>query len=331
MRVAFFSTKIYARAAFEDMNGEPGHELVYFEPKLDVTTAPLADGFPVVCAFVNDELGGPVLEKLHAGGTRLIALRSAGFNHVDLETAERLGMTVLRVPAYSPYAVAEHTVALMMALNRKTHRAYNRVRDGNFALDGLVGFDVHGRTAGIVGTGKIGAVVAKIMHGFGCHVLAYDLKPNPECEHCIEYVSLPELFSRSDIITLHCPLTPDTHHLIDPAALDRMKDGVMLLNTSRGALIDAPAAINALKSGRIGYLGLDVYEEEADLFFEDLSDKVLQDDVFARLVSFPNVLVTGHQAFLTREALANIAEMTLSNVTAFEAGRDSGNEVRWTR
>jgi D-lactate dehydrogenase len=235
---------------------------------------------------------------------------------------------VVRVPAYSPYAVAEHTVGLILTLNRKIHRAYARVREGNFSLDGLLGFDLHGRTVGVIGTGKIGAVVARIMKGFGCQLLAYDPFPNPDCERLgVQYVSLQSLFTASDIVTLHCPLTPETHHLIDAQALGQMKSGVMLINSGRGALIDTQAVIEALKSGQIGYLGLDVYEEEADLFFEDLSDKVIRDDVFARLLTFPNVVITGHQGFFTEEALKSIAETTLANITAFEQGQGAMHEV----
>jgi D-lactate dehydrogenase len=274
-----------------------------------------------VCAFVDDRLDAGVLDTLHAGGTRLLALRSAGFNHVDLEAAERLGLTVARVPAYSPHSVAEHTVALMMTLNRKIHRAHNRVREQNFALDGLMGFDFHGKTVGIVGTGRIGAVVAKIVTGFGCRVLASDLVVNPDCVALgVEYAAIGELLHRSDVVTLHCPLMPSTRHLIDADAIATMKPGVMLVNTSRGAVIDTRAVIMGLKSGRIGALALDVYEEEGDLFFRNLSDQVLADDVFARLLTFPNVIITAHQAFFTREAVRNIAETTLANITGFERG-----------
>ncbi len=260
-----------------------------------------------------------MLQRLHAGGVRLLALRSAGFNHVDLETAAALGMVVGRVPEYSPYAVAEHTVALLLALNRHLHRAYARVREGNFALEGLLGFDLHGRTIGVVGTGKIGECVARIMAGFGCQLLGFDPQPNPACVALgMRYVDLPEMLAQSDVITLHCPLTPQTRHLINADALARMKHGAMLLNTSRGAVVDTPAVIAALKAGTLGSLGLDVYEEESDLFFHDLSGEVLQDDVFARLLTFPNVLITGHQAFFTEDALTAIAETTLANINAFE-------------
>lgn len=321
MRVAFFSTKPYDQRSFDARNAAHGHELVYLEPRLGPQTVPLAGGFPAVCAFVNDQLDAGVLASLAAGGTRLVALRSAGFNHVDLPAARELGLTVVRVPAYSPHAVAEHTVGLILALNRKLHRAYARVREGNFSLDGLLGFELNGKTAGLVGTGRIGAVCARILHGFGCRLLAYDPLPDPGCLALgVRYVALEELWRESDIVTLHCPLTPETRHIIDEGALASMKDGVTIVNTGRGALVDTKAVIEALKSGRVGHLGLDVYEEEAELFFEDRSSRVLQDDVFARLLTFPNVLITGHQGFFTREALASIAETTLANATAFETG-----------
>jgi len=328
VKLAVFSTKAYDRTFLSAANDAHGHDLAFLEPRLTRETAVLARGFDGVCAFVNDRLDREVLEALAAGGTRLIALRSAGFNHVDLERADALGLVVARVPAYSPHAVAEHTVGLILTLNRKIHRAHARVRDGNLSLEGLLGFDLHGRTAGIVGTGKIGACVVRILKGFGCELLAYDPYPNPDCEALgIRYAELDALLAASDVVTLHCPLTPETHHLIDAEALARMKRGAMLVNTSRGALVDTRAVIEALKEGRLGYLGLDVYEEEADLFFEDLSDRVLQDDVFARLLTFPNVVITGHQAFFTEEALRNIAETTLENVSDFQRGRPLANAV----
>ncbi|MBP6717414.1 MAG: 2-hydroxyacid dehydrogenase [Rhodoferax sp.] len=319
MRVAVFSTRPYDRHFLERANADGRHQLEFHEACLDVTSAVVADGALAVCAFVNDHLDAAVLQRLHAGGVRLLALRSAGFNHVDLETAAALGMVVGRVPEYSPYAVAEHTVALLLALNRHLHRAYARVREGNFALEGLLGFDLHGRTIGVVGTGKIGECVARIMAGFGCQLLGFDPQPNPACVALgMRYVDLPEMLAQSDVITLHCPLTPQTRHLINADALARMKHGAMLLNTSRGAVVDTPAVIAALKAGTLGSLGLDVYEEESDLFFHDLSGEVLQDDVFARLLTFPNVLITGHQAFFTEDALTAIAETTLANINAFE-------------
>jgi len=328
MRVAVFSTKSYDRESLLAGNIGGRHQFTFFEPRLTIDSAKLAAGFDAVCCFVNDQLTGGVLDALAGGGTRLIALRCAGFNQVDLQSAERLELPVVRVPAYSPYAVAEHAVGMILTLNRKFHKAYNRIREGNFALEGLLGFDLHGRTVGVIGTGKIGAVVTRILRGFGCDVLAYDVQKNPECEALgARYMDLMELFCYCDIITLHCPLTPQTHHLIDEDALRRMKRGVMLVNTSRGALIDARATINALKSGHLGYLGLDVYDEEADLFFENLSERIIQDDTFTRLLSFPNVLITGHQAFFTRNALEQIAQVTIENLTAFEEGRPLVNRV----
>jgi D-lactate dehydrogenase len=319
MRVAVFSTRPYDRTFLERANAAGRHQLDFYDSRLDVGNAALAHGAQAVCAFVNDRLGADVLERLHAGGVRLLALRSAGFNHVDLSAAAELGIAVGRVPEYSPYAVAEHTVALLMALNRHIHRAYARVREGNFALDGLLGFDMHGRTVGIVGTGKIGECFSRIMAGFGCKLLGFDIRPNPVCQALgMRYVELPELLAASDVISLHCPLTPQTRHLINADALAGMKPGAMLLNTSRGAVVDTPAVIAALKAGTLGSLGLDVYEEEADLFFSDLSGEVMRDDVFARLLTFPNVLITGHQAFFTADALTAIATTTLANIDAFE-------------
>jgi D-lactate dehydrogenase len=272
-----------------------------------------------VCAFVHDSLDQGTLGALATFGVKLVALRAAGYNNVDLAAAREYGVTIARVPAYSPHAVAEHAVALILALDRRIHRAYNRVREGNFLLEGLLGFDLHGRTVGVVGTGRIGTVFARIMAGFGCRLLGYDVFPNDEARRIgVEYVPLETLFRGSDIIALHAPLTPETHHLVDRDALALMRPGVMIVNTSRGALIDTEAVIDALKEGTVGYLGLDVYEEEADLFFEDLSGEVIQDDLFARLLTFPNVLITAHQAFFTAEALERIADTTIGNITAFE-------------
>jgi D-lactate dehydrogenase len=328
MKVALFSAKPHDRATFLAATPGAAHEITFLESRLTAPTAILADGFDAVCVFVNDEVNAAVVEALAAQGVRAIALRSAGFNHVDLAAAERHGLTVVRVPAYSPFAVAEHTVGLILSLTRSIHRAYARVRDGNFALEGLLGFDLHGRSVGVIGTGRIGLQVVRIMRGFGCRVLTFDPHPSPEAAAAGGLaVSLETLFGQSDIITLHCPLVPETHHLIDGRAFARMRPGVMLINTSRGALVDASAAIAALKSGALGYLGLDVYEEEGDLFFQDLSATVIQDDVFARLLTFPNVLITGHQAFFTREAVQNIADTTLANLTAFERGEPLPNRV----
>ncbi|MDQ2084266.1 2-hydroxyacid dehydrogenase [Xanthobacteraceae bacterium Astr-EGSB] len=328
MRVAVFSTKPHDRRFLEAANTKTRHQLVFLEPQLSCETVPLVEGAGAVCAFVNDRLDAEVIAQLTSQGIGLIALRSAGFNHVNLAAAETAGITVARVPAYSPHAIAEHTIALILTLNRKTHRAFNRVREGNFALEGLLGFDLDGKTVGIVGTGLIGVAVARIMTGFGCRVIAYDPVPNPGCEALgVRYVAIDELLSGSDIITLHCPLTPATYHLIDAYALGRMKRGAMLINTSRGAVVDTRAAIRGLKDGTIGSLGLDVYEEESGLFFEDMSDRIIPDDVFARLLTFPNVLITGHQGFFTEEALTAIAETTIGNITAFERDGRALHEV----
>jgi D-lactate dehydrogenase len=329
MRIAVFDTHRYDRDALEATNRRFGHELAFLEPRLTRETAPLAEGFPAVCSFVNDRLDRPALEVLAAEGVRLVLLRSAGYNHVDLEAARRLGLRVTRVPEYSPHAVAEHAFALLLSLDRKIHRAYFRVRDANFTLDGLVGFDLHGKTFGVMGTGRIGAAVARIAHGFGCRVLAFDLKPDPvlQREAAVTYVEPETLYAESDVISLHVPLTPKTYHLIGQEALRRLKRGAYLINTGRGALIDTPALVEALKAGRLGGACLDVYEEEEGLFFQDLSGQVLQDDVLARLLTFPNVLVTSHQAFLTREALAAIAETTLDAATRFERGQALPNEI----
>lgn len=325
MRIAFYSSKGYERVAFDTANIQYGHALTYLDLRLDEATTPLAAGFPAVCAFVNDRLSADVLGALAAGGTRIIALRSAGYNHVDVAAAKAHGLTICRVPAYSPHAVAEHTLALILTLNRKTHRAFNRVREGNFALDGLIGFDLHGKTVGVIGTGAIGTVVCQILRGFGCRVLAHDPVPNPASG--AEYVSLADLLAASDIVTLHCPLNSQTRHLIDKAALAQMKPGAMLVNAGRGALIDTPALIAALKGNRLGAVGLDVYEEEEGMFFADHSAEGVRDDQLARLLSFPNVLITGHQAFLTHEALAAIADTTLANIGRFERGEPCPNRV----
>lgn len=321
MRVAVFSTKPYDQKSFVAANAEHGHTLEFLEPRLTAVTAPLAHGFDAVCAFVNDQLDATVLSTLASTGTRLITLRSAGFNHVDLEAAARLGLTVTRVPAYSPYAVAEHAVALILTLNRNIHRAYARVREGNFSLEGLLGFDLHGCTVGIVGTGRIGLVFARIMTAFGCRLVAHDPYPSDAARALgVEYVALPDLLAVSDIVALHAPLTPATRYLINAETVAMMKPGAMLINTSRGALVDTRAVIAALKSRHLGALGLDVYEEEEALFFEDFSGQVIDDDIFARLLTFPNVVITGHQGFFTAQALRNIADTTIANVTAFERG-----------
>jgi D-lactate dehydrogenase len=321
MRVAVFSTKAYDRRYLTDANTS-GHDLTFLDVRLGPETVPLAAGYEGVCLFVNDVVTADVAATLARHGTRLIALRCAGFNNIDLHATTAAGITVVRVPAYSPHAVAEHAMALILSLNRKLHRAYARVREGNFALDGLLGFDLAGRTAGVVGTGRIGEVMVRILTGFGCRILAMDVAPNPACVALgAEYVSFERLLRESDVITLHCPLLPATRHLFDRDAFARMKPGAMVINTSRGALLDAGAAIEALKSGQLGSLGLDVYEEESDIFFEDLSNRVLQDDVLARLLTFPNVLITSHQGFFTHDALHAIARTTIDSVTAYAEGR----------
>ncbi|HEY9696065.1 MAG TPA: 2-hydroxyacid dehydrogenase [Trichocoleus sp.] len=329
MKVAVFSTKPYDVRFLEEANRDQKHELVFLEPRLTAETASLAQEFPAVCVFINDQLNDTTLRSIASTGTKLVALRSAGFNNVNLTVAKELGMTIVRVPAYSPYAVAEHAVGLVLMLNRRLYRAYNRVRDDNFSLDGLLGFDIHSSTVGIVGTGKIGQCFAQIMKGFGANLLAYDVHQNPAClELGVQYVELPELLATSDIVSLHCPLTPETYHLINTETLQHLKRGAMLINTSRGALLDTEAAIEAIKSGTIGYLGIDVYEQEENLFFEDLSNSIVRDNTFQLLQSFPNVIITAHQAFFTRNALEKIAETTISNITDFAEGRPCPNELR---
>ena len=320
MRIILFSSKPYDQQSFNAVSLPEGWQLSFQESHLRQDSVALAAGYEVVCAFINDDLSAPVLQELAAGGTRLIALRSAGFNHVDLVAAQALGLTVVRVPAYSPYAVAEHALALIMTLNRRTHRAFNRTREGDFSLHGLIGFDLHGKSVGIIGAGQIGLTFARIMAGFGCQLMIHDPHTIADLPGNARQVGLDQLLESSDIISLHCPLNSATRHLINAPRLQQMKRGAMLINTGRGALIDTPALIGALKNGQLGYLGLDVYEEEADLFFEDRSEQPMQDDVLARLLNFPNVLITGHQAFLTREALAAIAATTRDNIAAWLAG-----------
>ena len=329
MRAAMFSTKPYDRKSFEEA-GLDGIEMLWLEPRLSADTVALAERADAVCLFVNDMADAAVIGRLAAGGTRLIALRCAGFNNVDLAAAEAAGIAVVRVPAYSPHAVAEFTIGLLLALVRRIHRAYTRTRESNFSLDGLLGFDLVGRTVGVIGTGRIGAIVARILTaGFGCRVLANDLAPDPGLEAIgVRYAPVAEIMAEADILTLHCPLTPRTHHLLNADSMPRLKPGAIVVNTSRGALIDTDAAIEALKSGQLGGLAIDVYEQEADLFFEDLSNTIIQDDTLQRLMMFPNVLVTGHQAFFTREALAAIAATTLANIRDFAAGRPLANAVR---
>jgi D-lactate dehydrogenase len=329
MRVCVFSARAFEHESLRKRAAAAGHELTLIDATLSKTTASLAAGHPCVSLFVTDRADAEVIEKLAAGGTRFIALRSAGFNNVDLAAAAKCGISIARVPAYSPNAVAEHAAGLVLVLDRKLHRAIARVREHNFSLEGLMGFNLAGKTVGVVGVGRIGIAFAKIMVGFSCTVLFSDPTPGEEAVRAgARRVSVEELLTSCDIISLHCPLTPQTHHLINDAALAKMKPGAMLINTSRGAVIDTNAAIHALKSGKLGALGLDVYEEEGDVFFRDLSEQVLQDDVLARLLTFPNVVITAHQAFLTREAVDNIAETTIENISGFERGAvPPGNAV----
>ncbi|MEY4641512.1 MAG: hypothetical protein RLZZ227_1506 [Pseudomonadota bacterium] len=319
MQVAMYSTKVYDQQFFNEAVAAD-IAFTYLPPRLDVRTALLATGHDAVCCFVNDTLDAAVLRLLADQHVRLVALRCAGFNNVDLQAARTLGIKVCRVPEYSPYAVAEHSVALILDLNRNIHRARNRVRENDYSLDGLLGFDLFGKTVGIIGAGRIGRVFATIMRGFGCKVLVHDPYLADVLPAGIDAVALDTLLRTADIVSLHCPLTPETRYLINARSLALMKRGVMLINTSRGALVDTRAVIAALKSGHVGYLGIDVYEEEADLFFEDLSNLPIQDDVFARLQTFPNVLVTAHQGFFTREALTRIAQTTLHNLRAWGRG-----------
>lgn len=323
-----FSARKDERKFLSESMAKFGHEVSFEEAHLGVRTAALAEGYDAISVFVNDSVDAEVIASLKQSGVKAIALRCAGYNNVDLDAAKQSDIPVVRVPAYSPYAVAEHAVALLMSLNRHIHKAYNRVREGNFSLDGLVGRDIYGKTVGVIGTGTIGRVFCQIMRGFGARVLAYDLYPSPEAlDLGIEYVSLDRLYAESDIVSLHCPLTPDTHHLIGAETLERMKPGVIIINTSRGGLVDTQAVIGGLKSRVIGGLALDVYEEEADLFFEDLSGEVIADDELMRLTTFPNVIITGHQAFLTQEALGNIAETTASNLAELERNGSCINQL----
>ena len=328
MKIAMFSAKGYDSDHFDLANAQYGYQIDYFDVRLDSKTSRLAHGYPVVCAFVNDDISRAVLTDLANNGTKLLAMRCAGYNNVDLVAAKELGLKVVRVPAYSPEAVAEHAVGLMMTLNRRIHKAYQRTRDANFSLEGLVGFNMHGRTAGIIGTGKIGIATLRILKGFGMRLLVSDPYPNQAAiDLGAEYVDIDTLLRQSDVISLHCPLFKENYHLLNKEAFAKMKDGVMIINTSRGGLLDSNAAIEALKTSRIGALGLDVYEEEEDLFFEDKSNEVITDDVFRRLSACHNVLFTGHQAFLTREALHAIADTTLGNIQAIESQGRSDNEV----
>ncbi|MCD6337385.1 MAG: 2-hydroxyacid dehydrogenase [Candidatus Marinimicrobia bacterium] len=327
-KIAFFDTKPYDKRSFEEVNKAFNFKIKYFKTRLSNETVELTDGYDAVCAFVNDELDKYVLDHLKKNGVELIALRCAGYNNVDLKHAYKR-VHVLRVPGYSPYSVAEHASALIAALNRKTHRAYYRTRDGNFSIEGLMGFDQHGKTAGIIGTGKIGQCLISILKGYGMRILAYDLFPNHEYAEKtgIEYTDFKTLYRESEVISLHCPLTPETHYLINDETIDMMKPGVILINTGRGQLINTLALIKGLKSGKIGGAGLDVYEEEAKYFFEDFSNSAISDDVLARLMTFPNVLITSHQGFFTKEALKSIAETTLQNIRDFFDDKILQNEI----
>ena len=329
MRIAVFDTHAYDRHALDAANQRAAYELVYFEPRLNHETVALAAGFPVVCPFVNCRLDAETLKQLAASGTRLVALRAAGFNGIDLAAAKLHGIAVARVPAYSPHAVAEHAFALLLTLVRKTHRAHARIREGNFALDGLVGFDLFGKTFGVVGAGKIGQVTARIAQGFGCRVLLHDPYPDSafDAGPDASWVDLPTILAQSDVLSLHLPLTPTSKHLINANALAQMKSGVILINTSRGGLIETDALVKAIKSGKLGGVCLDVYELEEGVFFQNLSETGISDDRLARLLTLPNVLITSHQGFLTREALSNIADTTLENVRAFAAGEPLANAV----
>ncbi|WP_462316962.1 2-hydroxyacid dehydrogenase [Marinilabilia sp.] len=328
MKIAFFNTKSYDREYFERFNNESEIELTFFDGTLNCETTELTKDFEGVCVFVNDQLHADVIEKLAEHNNKIIALRCAGFNNVDLEAAEKHNIKVVRVPAYSPSAVAEHALALILTLNRKTHKAYNRVRESNFSLERLTGFNLNGKTVGVIGTGKIGIEFARIMQGLGCKVIAQDPYPNQELiDRGVEYMDTEELLPKSDIISLHCPLTPESKHLINKETIKQMKRGAMLINTSRGALINTKDAIKGLKKGRIGYLGIDVYEQEEDLFFKDLSENIVQDEDIMRLMSFPNVLITSHQAFFTREALEQIASTTIQNILDFKHDKELKNQV----
>jgi len=328
MKTALFSTKSYDREYFNRFNSGNRHNISYFEESLNANTTELTRGFEAVCVFVNDKVDRETIHKLSENGVKLIVLRCAGFNNIDLSSAAEKGIKILRVPAYSPQAVAEHAVALIMTLNRKTHKAYNRIREGNFSLERLTGFNLFNKTVGVFGTGKIGTAFCEIMLGFGCNVLAHDLQESETLKQKgVIYTSTDEIYNHSDIISLHCPLTPETRHMINTAAFAKMKDGVMIINTGRGALVKTEDAIEALKIGKLGYLGMDVYEQEEKLFFRDLSENVIQDEILMRLIGFPNVLITAHQGFFTKEALEQIAVITLKNISSFESGEQLENEV----
>lgn len=328
MKFAFFDTKPYDKPSFDKYGKESGICFKYFETRLNEDTVELAHGFDGVCVFVNDTVNAAVIDKLYEMGVKVVALRCAGFNNVDLKHAEGK-VRVVRVPAYSPYAVAEHTMALLLTSVRRIHKAYIRTRDFNFSLSGMTGFDLHGKTVGVIGTGRIGRVFIDICRGFGMNVLAFDKFPARDLEgrEGVKYVDIDTLFERSDIISLHCPLTEDTYHIIDEDSLAKCKKGVVILNTSRGALVDAEALLSAIKSRKVGAACLDVYEEEADFFFEDFSGHIIEDDILARLISMPNVIVSSHQAFLTEEALSNIAETTIANIAQIFRDGECENEI----
>ncbi|WP_339925468.1 2-hydroxyacid dehydrogenase [uncultured Cyclobacterium sp.] len=328
MKIAVFSTKSYDQEYFEKYSNRNAYTFSFFETVLNKSTANLSAGFDVICAFVNDQVDKDTIEILAKNGVKLIAMRCAGFNNVDLQSAKDHGIKVVRVPAYSPEAVAEHSVALIQTLNRKTHKAYNRVREGNFSLKNLIGFNLHGKTVGVLGTGQIGIAFCRIMKGFGCKVLAYDIKESEELVAMgVQYLPIDEVFKQANILSLHCPLTPETKHMVNKSSLAKMKDGVMIINTSRGALINTADAIDGLVEKKIGYLGIDVYEQEEKLFFEDLSESIIPDDYILRLNSFPNVLITSHQAYFTKEAMDQITLITLDNIHAFEKNEKLENEV----
>lgn len=328
MKIAFFSTKSYDRIHFDKFAKKSGHKISYFEDYLSIHTVSLCAGHQAVCVFVNDKVTSEVIEKLKGYGVGIIALRCAGFNNVDLKAAEQKNIKVVRVPAYSPEAVAEHACALLLTVNRKTHKAFNRVRDSNFSIEGLTGFNLHGKTVGVIGTGAIGKAFCRIMLGFGCKVIAMDPYPSKDVEQMgVTYVTKERLAKDCDIVSLHCPLTPETHHMVNELTISYFKQGIVLINTSRGGLVDTKATIKALKTGKIGALAIDVYEQEENVFFKDLSDEVIQDDVLMRLMTFPNVLITSHQAFLTEEALKQIAGTTIANLESYAAGEELINTV----
>ncbi len=330
MKLAFFSTKSYDAEYFDRANKQYGHEINYFETRLKEKTVNLTRGYEAICVFINDQLDSATMCKMSDLGVKVILLRATGFNHIDLEQADKCNMKVLRVPAYSPESVAEHALALIMTLNRKTHKAYNRVREHNFSLEKMTGFNLHGKTVGVIGTGRIGTAFAGIMLGMGCRVLGFDKYESDELkDKGVDYQTLESLLGASDIVSLHCPLNDETMHLINRDTIQKMKDGSMLINTSRGGLIKTHDVIGALKSGKLGYMGIDVYEQEERLFFRDLSETIIHDDDISRLMTFPNVLITSHQAFFTHEALSAIADTTLKNLDDYQNGRELVNEVKF--